>query len=366
MAGTLSDVFKHISHFRRSGHEIGRKVGDMLEVLTLAAIYNQPELKTRLLVEPKIMGFSGAAHKVEFAIQTEVDADGNWRRGGNVDDPERLLAFIECKKVGVEQTVNAKFKGVCEKHNNESFIIPFNHAFEFQFSPRGMRKVQYSFTLEDSHNLTIFRKIDDVTEELFCDLVERDYRLIFTYGENGETDLLVNNQSLREIPYKLRGCKILEIHNLQNSICIGKLNDCLQGPQTPEKAKQASFVALDVRKKVHGSFDLRPAETACISVLIMTEFSHWEAKSQNMITACIDQNLIVPDDIIVYALSEFERTFGETFTQKITKDLFLLDDDVRQLALAVLNRYQGKIFRSINDSSLKKIIYANGNILFEV
>ena len=100
----LSDLFKYISHFRRGGHQIGRKVGDMLEVLTYAAIYRDPELRKRLILEPKVIGFSGAGHKVEFGLFHTAD--------GIEPEPTmaNMFAFIECKKVGVEQTINSTYK----------------------------------------------------------------------------------------------------------------------------------------------------------------------------------------------------------------------------------------------------------------
>ncbi len=96
----ISDTFKYISHFRKKGHQIGRKIGDMLEILTLAAIYTDNELVKRLRLEPKIEGFSGAGHKVEFGIY-------NLGEQGNIlEGTENLIGFIEWKKVGVEQTIN--------------------------------------------------------------------------------------------------------------------------------------------------------------------------------------------------------------------------------------------------------------------
>jgi hypothetical protein len=71
----LSDVFKYISHFRHAGHQVGRKIGDMLEVLTYAAIVREPDLHSRLQVEPKLFGFSDAGHKVEFTLLNEEQLD---------------------------------------------------------------------------------------------------------------------------------------------------------------------------------------------------------------------------------------------------------------------------------------------------
>ena len=69
----LSDVFKYISFYRSAGHQIGRKVGDMLEVLTYGALHYDQNLKKRLHIEPNLYGFSDAGHKVEFLITKDVN-----------------------------------------------------------------------------------------------------------------------------------------------------------------------------------------------------------------------------------------------------------------------------------------------------
>ena len=123
----LSDVFKYISHFRHAGHQVGRKVGDMLEVLTYAAIARDNSILSRLHVEPKLFGFSEAGHKVEFTLlNTEsYDSDGNpqIKNGGSIIDVSNVIAFIECKKVGVEQTVNGSFKSEFASYNNNSYRV---------------------------------------------------------------------------------------------------------------------------------------------------------------------------------------------------------------------------------------------------
>jgi hypothetical protein len=40
----LSDVFKFTQGLGQKGHQIGRKVGDAIELITLAMVYRQPEL----------------------------------------------------------------------------------------------------------------------------------------------------------------------------------------------------------------------------------------------------------------------------------------------------------------------------------
>lgn len=128
----LSDVFKYISHYRRAGHQIGRKVGDMLEVVTLAAIYLDNNARQRLVLEPKLYGFSGAGHKVEFGL-FHLDEQGKPKT-----EMSDLAGFVECKKVGVEQTIDGAFKRVFGKAGRIGYGTPI----EISFAPRWAEPVQ--------------------------------------------------------------------------------------------------------------------------------------------------------------------------------------------------------------------------------
>ena len=92
--GTLSEVFKHISHYRHAGHQIGRKIGDMLEILTYSAIIRDSELAKRLHIEPKLIGATMAGHKVEFTILK--------------DPPNSPISSICAKRVGRLITSNLR------------------------------------------------------------------------------------------------------------------------------------------------------------------------------------------------------------------------------------------------------------------
>ena len=365
----LSDVFKYISHFRHAGHQVGRKVGDMLEGLTYAAIVRERELYSRLHVEPKLFGFSEAGHKVEFTLLNapQLDEDGNplVRNGGEITDPTKIFAFIECKKVGVEQTVNGGFKRTFTKHNNKSFKVPFETPFTVSFAPRGVEERHtYTVCFNAPAGVRITKAEDD--SFLFEEEIAANSRIVFTLSNENESEVLGNNQSLRDVAYSLDNCRILEIVSVQQGQIIALLNDCLPGPQTPEKAKQSSFVALDVRKRRFNSCDKRNNEAELISVLVLTEFSHWEQKSQNMIKAYIDKNFVVRDDLIVDAFTRFEAQFGEGFYEKITKACFESDEEVRKLALQVVNEHEGKIFLDLDDGEIKRFAFVDGNLVFEV
>jgi hypothetical protein len=346
----LSDVFKYISHYRRAGHQIGRKVGDMLEVLTLAALHLDENAKARLVLEPKLVGFSGAGHKVEFGL-FHLDADG---------EPEtemsKLAGFVECKKVGVEQTIDGAFKRLFKK----AARIPYGTTIEVKFAPKWAETVTFKIKFDEVDGQTRVRAMSNGTacHEAF---VGDGERIILGLTVEGESFFLGNDQSLRDIPQSIRACRILEIadHTDDGVFCL--LNTCLAGPQTPEKAKQASFVALDVRKGMFGQFDKRPNEAECVSVLVMTEFSHWEPKSVNMVKASIDYNLVVDDSLIIKAMEAFENELGDEFLDYISKETFLNDEDVQALATELVG--DGRIFRDIEDGAYKRITMTDEGLL---
>ncbi|VVM64903.1 hypothetical protein PS623_01452 [Pseudomonas fluorescens] len=361
----LSNVFKYISHFRHAGHQVGRKVGDMLEVLTYAAIARDDQLLSRLQVEPKLHGFSDAGHKVEFVLLKRPNLGPTGqpiiRSGGEITDLTDVIGFVECKKVGVEQTVNGSFKKAFTQHGNTKYYkVPFDHSFRIAFSPRGGLKHNYRVLFTQSGMIQV-RKEEDLSLVLE-EPVTPDHRLIFTLCENNSSQVIGNNESLRIYDLNLKNARILEVQSLNAEGAIALLNDCLPGPQTPEKAKQAAFVALDVRKRRLNSFDKRANEEELVSILVLTEFSHWETKSQNMIKACIDVNLIVDDKLIIEAFTLFEEKFGSGFYAQISKDNYLKDAAVKAAAFELVEKYNGKIFRDLSDGIFKSITYNGGRI----
>lgn len=363
----LSDVFKYISHFRHAGHQVGRKVGDMLEVLTYAAIARNDDIYSRLNVEPKLFGFSDAGHKVEFVIfdNPQKDLEGNpaARNGGDIIDLDAVIGFIECKKVGVEQTVNGNFKRKFVQHNNtRSYRMPYDEEFTVSFAPRGFDRRSFTVSISSDHKISVLSSDENI--ELLSEEMEGSHRIIFALDTEGEAVIFGNDQSLRDFGGTLKNCRILEILSCEEGYALALLNDCLAGPQTPEKAKQASFVALDVRKRRFDSFDKRAPETELVSVLILTEFSHWEQKSQNMIVACVDKNLFVPDLIIVDAFESFEAEFGADFYGRITKENFVNDEEVRRIALSIVAKYDDRIFVDLEDDGHKKMVLDEGVLKF--
>lgn len=64
----ITNLYKCIANYNLMGHQIGRKVGDMLEILTMGVVYQNNTLKSHLDTEGKLEGFTSAGHKVEFGF----------------------------------------------------------------------------------------------------------------------------------------------------------------------------------------------------------------------------------------------------------------------------------------------------------
>ena len=111
----ITSVYKCIAAYNLKGHQIGRKIGDMLEILTMGGVYKCTDLVNHLDTEGKLEGFTTARHKVEFGFYKDVATK------------QDLFGAIECKCVGVEETTAGKGSAhLREKRTNEFFDLDFN------------------------------------------------------------------------------------------------------------------------------------------------------------------------------------------------------------------------------------------------
>ncbi|MGB4758487.1 MAG: hypothetical protein WBP26_00340 [Candidatus Saccharimonadales bacterium] len=346
----ISDLFKHIEGFNLMGHKIGRKVGDMLELLVMAKIFEDSELASRVVYEPKLVGATGAGHKVEFGFfepnQSSVTGEP--------------FGFIECKKVGVEVTKNALTK-------NRHLVLTAGGALPFSYS-RAWMTAPVSFGLEvksiSAEAVTVMTTVGELDES--HQLVIGDtLKIVLTEG--GKLVIVGPTTSLRDVQDIVRSCKILKLEKIEGEQSHWSVWDCLTGPQTIEKAKQASLVAMDVRKRVDGQWgrdDLPEADKSVTSILVLTEASHWEQKSRKVITLCIDHNLIVPDAIIVECFKIFEKKYGlDDMLDKIRKSEFEHSAEVRALFDPILEQYKNKLFYDLNLGTYVDFGYQNGKLV---
>lgn len=337
----LSDVFKFTQGLGQKGHQIGRKVGDAIELLTLAMIYRDEALSKFLVIENGIEGATTAKHKVEFAFY-------NLKDDVIQKTPENLFGIIECKKVGVEQTIKQNFKTWSKRLENKrafyqtegySFIIsPSNTAFKWLVNIKPA-------DIDNTNIVVCVNKITnkgEIKDEYSFNCIQGDQLLV---AQDIHDDLFVlgPNESLSGITASIKKCVIIQITSIsENKVGSILVNESLPGPQTPEKAKQASFVSLDVRKRVLGRFDKTNDDTFK-SILVIGEASHWEEKSRSMIRLCNDYNLIIPDDILVKLFQNFEQEFGDNYQGLITKTNYRNSERVRYLLDTVIEHFNGKI-----------------------
>lgn len=227
----ITSVYKCIANYNLKGHQIGRKIGDMLEILTMGAVYQNPQLVERLSTEEKLEGYTTAGHKVEFGFF-------NSNRG-----ERQLFGAIECKCVGVEETTSGK-------NNRHLRKIKANESFTIDFSGR-WQPSPITFTLKAEKVNT--NSVDVEVSANSTPAVRRSFN--FDVGDNIKVVIDENNDCLvtsthgnmlDEIPTIIRTCKTIRLQAITNGTATFALFDCLTGPQTIEKAKQASLVAMDL------------------------------------------------------------------------------------------------------------------------
>lgn len=361
----LSNIFKFTEGLRQDGHQIGRKVGDALELLTFAMIEKNINLMKCLVVENGIEGATSAEHKVEFSF---YQMDGN---GMPNKVPENLFGLIECKKVGVEQTINNTFK----KWRAQNSIFYLTDGYNFTINSSICK---YNINLspqENDNNLKcLVEKININTKEstnlTFEYNLNSNDRILLAIDVNGCLHVKGPNEYLSSIVENIQSCKIIRANRIEsNKIKDLILEDALCGPQTPEKAKQASFVSLDVRKRVLGHFDKLPNDNdKFVSILVIGEASHWEDKSRSMVRLCNDYNLLVPDDAIVLLLQKFELFFGNGYQNMIAKSLYQNNSDVKRITNEVIEEFNNKILKDMDTDEWVKFDCQNieGNFYLQV
>lgn len=347
----ITSVYKCIANYNLKGHQIGRKIGDMLEILTMGAVYQNPQLVERLSTEEKLEGYTTAGHKVEFGFF-------NSNRG-----ERQLFGAIECKCVGVEETTSGK-------NNRHLRKIKANESFTIDFSGR-WQPAPITFRLKAK---TVNANSVDV--EVSANSIPAVCRSFsFGVGDNIKVVIDENNDCLvttthgnmlDEIPTIIRTCKTIRLQSIANGAATFALFDCLTGPQTIEKAKQASLVAMDLRKKVDGYWgkeEVPAGQKHMTFVHVLCEFSHWEEKSRNVIRTCIDHNVIVPDAVIIKAFELFEERFGRDMLNKISKREFENDQRVRQAINDILSYYENRVFYDIEIKKYVRFNYSNSSLV---
>lgn len=347
----ITSVYKCIATYNLKGHQIGRKIGDMLEILTMGEVYRKPNLLAHLDTEGKLEGFTTAGHKVEFGFYDDVA-----QKIG-------LFGAIECKCVGVEETTMGKGEKCLRKlHDGDSFIMEFNGRWMQDCIVQTVSLVSHTAN-SATIRLTNSQNNNEDTVELGIDenikiIVREDESLLHTTPHG-------NMQS--EIQGIIRLLRTIKLDKITNNVCQFSLYNCLTGPQTIEKAKQASLVAMDLRKKIDGHWGKEEVaqETKKMNFLhVICEFSHWEDKSRNVVKTCIDHNIVVPDAVVIKAFEKFEDTFGiQNMLNMISKNNFTDKPRVRAAINEVLAYFEYHVFYDIALESYVTFDYNDGKLI---
>lgn len=344
----ITNLYKCISNYNLMGHQIGRKIGDMLEIITMGAIYQNPALLSCLDTEGKLEGYTSAGHKVEFGFfEDPLNKDG-------------LFGAIECKCVGVEETKFGKRNKITLSKNNYE---------EFAFSGHWMQNpFSVKVSLVDINNgiANFLISTTDGSYQTNRMLMTND---VIRLGIDENESFFVttpHGNMLDEVPGLIRKLITIKVDKIDEETCSIGLFSCLTGPQTIEKAKQASLVAMDLRKKIDGHWgkeDVPLENKKMVFIHVICEFSHWESKSINVIRTCIDHNLVVPDDVLIFAFQTFEKAFGtDNMLDYISKKQFVSSEKVRDAIFSVIDHYEQHIFYDI-DSNKYVFLNCNNNTL---
>jgi len=348
----ITSVYKCIANYNLKGHKIGRKIGDMLEILTMGTVYQNPQLVERLSTEEKLEGYTTAGHKVEFGFF-------NSSRG-----ERQLFGAIECKCVGVEETTSGKNNRHLRKlKTNEAFTIDFSRRW--QPTPITFELKVKKIVNNDSVKVDISANSTPVLHRSFTFNVDENIKVVIDENNHCLATTAHGNM-LDEIPTIIRTCKTIRLQGISNGTATFALFDCLTGPQTIQKAKQASFVAMDLRKKVNGYWgkeEIPAGQKHMTFVHVLCEFSHWEKKSRNVIKTCIDHNVIVPDAVIIKAFELFEERFGRQMLDKISKREYESNQQVRQAITDILTYYENRVFYDIEIKKYVRFNYSNNSLV---
>lgn len=252
---SISDVFYFFEALTSldTGRKTGRKIGVVQEILLRKYLEGDADAKRRMYLEQKLTGRSGASHRVEFSWYF-VRATGPLEQGATILPGLKLDAIdAEAGRVRVSGDWDGR-----------AVAIALGEP-----TPRTARL---------RHHL----------EEQGCDLRLTDLREgAATFDVVDKSDLLASLESKR-----------VGAQRFQGSDKLGS------GPQTIEKAKQASLVAVDLDLQYNNC--VKPLEEGgdkrLLSLVALGNGVHWSEKDKAVLGTYVDYTFLVRDSgIIRYA-----------------------------------------------------------------
>jgi hypothetical protein len=267
----ISEIFYYFERHTSisSGRTVGRKIGVIQELMCKRLLLNSELIRDSMIYEPRIEGFSGAKHKVEFVLF----------------QPLEVLELEAGQQLGSAEVEGLSLSVSKVDTVRKSAAISLTYAD---------RKVRCTVSTD---------KI--ITSKNPRQLLESDNLQIKAWIRNdGSVRLAILD---RANPVASIESKRVGAQRFSGTEKLGS------GIQTIEKAKQASLVAVDFDLKYNGTamaIEGRDAARPYRSFVILGNGVHWTDHDSAVLDTYVDYTYCVRDSAIV-RYAEYVRRKAE-------------------------------------------------------
>jgi hypothetical protein len=256
----ISEIFYYFERHTSisSGRTVGRKIGVIQELMCKRLLLNSELIRDSVIYEPRIRGFSGATHKVEFVLFQPLEVV-ELEAGQQLDSTEVEGLSLSISKVNSERK---------------------SAAITLSYAGRKARCTVSTDKIITSKNPRHLLEQDDLQIKVWI----RD-------DQSVRISILNLANPVASIESKRVGA--------QRFSGTEKLGS---GIQTIEKAKQASLVAVDFDLKYNGTamaIGGRDAARPYRSFVILGNGVHWTEHDLAVLDTYVDYTYLVRDSAIV-------------------------------------------------------------------
>ena len=257
----ISDIFYYFEKFTdiKNNRTVGRKIGVLQEIMIRKHLETSPLIRDRTLLERAVVGVSGATHKLEFVVCS-------------VSDRLRLPVSQAVDYAGIELEVTAVQPGIAAVAGRWEDPETARRIHLKSPLPLGANFVNPAFRARFQEEGLIPRLTRIGSD--FVELSLLDPR-----------DVLVSIESKR-----------VGAQRFADSEKLGA------GIQTIEKAKQTALVAVDLDlnlNKVIKAQAVTGQQRKYLSIVVLGNGVHWEAKSRKVLDTFVEHAFLIPDPAII-------------------------------------------------------------------
>jgi len=245
-------IFEATRQLGIKGHVLGRKIGVIQEIMIWKLLRSSELVRQRVLGEIWVAGKSGARHKVEFVLLSNILS--TCVTTGDVLDLKTRNLTIDVGEID-EEHVQVKIPEISE--------VPCV-IYVSELNGVGIPK-KYRQALDD---LSIAIKVLEV--------------------KNGKARLCVLNLSDPLVDIESKRVGIEETKG-----------ELLVGPQSIEKAKQTALVAIDLRRKYGRAWKYNHEMGRLISIAVLGNGASWKQKDLAILSEYMDYTAVIRDNSVV-------------------------------------------------------------------